>query len=72
MVPVCKTDYFAEELLVYLAKDIGRQNRELIRAVGIIQVLDYLFKGFVVYVQFECGGISGFTAAFFFFKMEQA
>ena len=34
--PLGEADHFPQKLLVDLAENIGRENRELVRAVGII------------------------------------
>jgi len=35
-------NYLPQELFVHLAQDVGRKNGELVRAVGVVQVLEYV------------------------------
>ena len=51
VVPGGQADDFAQELLVDLAEDVGGQHRELVRAVGVVEVAEDVFEQLVVDVQ---------------------
>jgi len=51
LVPCSQSYHLAEELLIDLAEDVGRQDRELVRAVRVVETADYLFERLVVDVE---------------------
>jgi len=62
-VPGRQADDLAQELLVDLAQDVGWQHRELVGAVGVIQVLEDVAQDFVVDFQPRSHRVRRITAA---------
>ena len=48
LMPCCEPNDLAEELLVHLAEDVGGEDGEFVRAFGIVEPVDDVFKRLVV------------------------
>ncbi len=72
MLPAREADDLSEKLLVDLSENIGRKNRELVRAVGVIQVPNNLLQRRVVDFERERQLVRGLWPVALFVKMKEA
>ena len=67
----CESDDLAEELLIHLAQDVRGENGELIRAFGIVEPVDDVFKRFIVDRDVRGELVRFLVAVLFSLEMEQ-
>ncbi len=66
-----EADDFAEELFVDLTEDVGGENRELVRAVGIIKSTNDSLENGIVDSELGCEVVRRFDPIFFLLKVKQ-
>ena len=60
-----QADDFSQELLIDLAEDIGREDGKLVRTIGIVKALEYIFEHFVIDKEMHREFIGRFLAVLF-------
>ena len=65
-------DDFAEELFIDLAEDVGGEDGEFVGGVGVVEVFEDVFEGFVVDGEGVGEGVGGVGAVFFGLEVEEA
>jgi len=63
---------FTKELLVHLSENVCRKDRKLVRAVGIIEISDDLYKRLVVDVRSNVREIGCLSSVLLFLEMKQS
>ena len=71
LVPVRQPDYFAEELLVHVPENSGRDKRKLVLAVGEVEAFYYPFQDLVINRDGERERVRGFVPIRFLLEVEE-